>query len=159
MIEVAPNITINKAVKSDVAEIIKIASEGNLSYWSFEDYCNEVERSNSVLMVAKSVNENVGFISARLIINSYTFAEIYNIGVAETQRNKKIGKKLLLELFDKCMQAAIQEIWLEVRISNLTAITFYKKMGFEIVHTRKNFYANPSEDALVMRYKFTSEGL
>jgi ribosomal-protein-alanine N-acetyltransferase len=39
---------------------------------------------------------------------------------------------------------------LEVRQSNASALTLYKKLGFEVMGTRKNYYTKPDEDAFVM---------
>ena len=39
---------------------------------------------------------------------------------------------------------------LEVRSSNQPAINLYKKLGFTEAGTRKNFYAKPVEDAIIM---------
>ena len=40
---------------------------------------------------------------------------------------------------------------LEVRASNVPAISLYEKLGFYEVGRRKNYYRNPREDALIMR--------
>lgn len=64
-------------------------------------------------------------------------AEINNIGVVEKFRRMGIAKAL----FDSAYNAAKAEKWyLEVRESNLGAISFYEKLGFERVGMRKNFY-------------------
>jgi ribosomal-protein-alanine N-acetyltransferase len=39
---------------------------------------------------------------------------------------------------------------LEVRISNMPARALYKKLGFELIGLRKDYYINPAEDALVL---------
>jgi ribosomal-protein-alanine N-acetyltransferase len=44
-----------------------------------------------------------------------------------------------------------ESIWLEVRESNTAALTFYQKNDFNRMYTRKNFYTNPSENAIVMK--------
>jgi ribosomal-protein-alanine N-acetyltransferase len=49
-----------------------------------------------------------------------------------------------------------KECYLEVRESNLAAITLYKKLGFEIARTIRNYYAD-GEDAFVMAVKLTSD--
>jgi ribosomal-protein-alanine N-acetyltransferase len=47
-------------------------------------------------------------------------------------------------------------IFLEVRPSNIAAISLYKKMGFKQVGVRKGYYPNGDqerEDALILRRK------
>ena len=43
---------------------------------------------------------------------------------------------------------------LEVRESNASAIALYEKCGFEQVGMRKNFYAKPTENAVLMTKYF-----
>ena len=47
---------------------------------------------------------------------------------------------------------------LDVRISNETAIHFYKAAGFVEDGVRKNFYANPPEDAILMSCEVETSG-
>jgi len=47
-------------------------------------------------------------------------------------------------------EAGATFITLEVRQSNTSALTLYRKLGFEIMGTRKNYYTKPDEDAYVM---------
>ena len=35
---------------------------------------------------------------------------------------------------------SIERVILEVRVDNYSAIRLYKKLGFNIIHTRKNYY-------------------
>ncbi len=42
--------------------------------------------------------------------------------------------------------------FLEVRESNRAAINLYLSMGFEIVGTRPEYYRDPAEAAIVMRF-------
>ena len=44
----------------------------------------------------------------------------------------------------------ISYINLEVRESNNNAVSLYEKHGFENCGIRKNFYENPTEDAVIM---------
>jgi len=39
-----------------------------------------------------------------------------------------------------------------VRRSNNAAIALYYKFGFRFVYERRNYYSEPVEDALVMKY-------
>ena len=47
------------------------------------------------------------------------------------------------------IQESVKLVTLEVRKENIPAIELYKKFGFEIVTTRKNYYQN-QEDAYLM---------
>ena len=47
-------------------------------------------------------------------------------------------------------ERALEQISLEVRESNLSAIALYQSLGFYEAGRRRRFYRNPSEDALVM---------
>ena len=78
-----------------------------------------------------------------------------NIGVLEKFRRMGIAKAL----FDSAYNAAKAEKWyLEVRESNLGAISFYEKLGFERVGMRKNFYTAPTENAVLMALQPTENG-
>lgn len=66
----------------------------------------------------------------------YDRVEIDYIIVDKNYRKKGIGS-LLLKQVEK---NKLNNITLEVRESNIYAINFYKKNGFEIVAIRKNYY-------------------
>jgi ribosomal-protein-alanine N-acetyltransferase len=60
------------------------------------------------------------------------------------------AKDVLLKVFEECTKRGIVFISLEVRESNVPAISLYQSLGFTIEGTRKNFYSNPRENAFVM---------
>lgn len=138
--------------ETDVVEVKKMEAEINLSPWSIEDYFNEIKRTDSISLVAKVNEKIIGFIVARLIISENTSyeIEIYNICVAKKHRRNSIGKTFIEELI-KTSKQNISSIWLDVRKSNDSALSFYKKLDFKIVYTRKSFYRNPTEDGLVLK--------
>ena len=57
-----------------------------------------------------------------------------------------LTRKLIKELFTLGMQ----EIFLEVRISNIPAISLYRRLGFTVKGVRKSYYSEPTEDAYIM---------
>ena len=73
------------------------------------------------------------------------FTEILNFCVLDKYQNQGIGKLL----FDEVLKVSEGIISLEVRVSNLNAISFYEKRGFEKTLIRKNYYSN-GEDAILM---------
>ncbi|CAN1325159.1 N-alpha-acetyltransferase 50 [Linum perenne] len=54
----------------------------------------------------------------------------------------KLGTKLLNHVLDLSGKQNIAEIYLHVQTNNEEAINFYKKFGFEITETIKNYYTN-----------------
>ena len=61
---------------------------------------------------------------------------------------------LVQQVLDDCRAAGASFVSLEVRESNLPAITLYRKMGFVEMGKRKRYYEN-GEDALMMEYLFS----
>jgi len=73
--------------------------------------------------------------------------QILNIAVKQSARNRQIGSLLLKSALE---YKDIELFTLEVRESNLPAINLYKKLGFKIDGVRKNYYARPKENAILM---------
>ena len=65
-------------------------------------------------------------------------------------RKKGIGEKLFCAFLEEGIKKGMTAFTLEVRAGNKGAVALYEKCGFENVGTRKNFYDNPKEDAIIM---------
>ncbi|HOP65796.1 MAG TPA: GNAT family N-acetyltransferase [Bacilli bacterium] len=78
---------------------------------------------------------------------SYEVIDIINIVVEENHRNLKVASKLMEYMFND-IPKNIQKFGLDVNVNNLKAINLYKKYGFKIVNTRKNYYGK--DDAYLM---------
>ncbi len=77
--------------------------------------------------------------------------EIYNIAVSPVWRCSGIATKLLAMALSLAVRCKIQTAFLEVRPSNVAALTLYEKFGFTQCGRRKGYYTDTGEDALVMR--------
>ena len=51
----------------------------------------------------------------------------------------------------------VKNALVEVRVSNMPAITVYEKSGFTTIDIRKNYYKNNGENAYVMVRDFSNE--
>ena len=51
----------------------------------------------------------------------------------------------------------VKKAIVEVRVSNMPAITVYEKAGFSTIDIRKNYYKNNGENAYVMIRDFSNE--
>jgi ribosomal-protein-alanine N-acetyltransferase len=62
-----------------------------------------------------------------------------------------VGRRLFAALAVELSAAAATSVHLEVRSSNAPALAFYAALGFEEVGRRPRYYADPVEDALLLR--------
>jgi len=76
--------------------------------------------------------------------------QVNNVAVHPDHRGRGLGEAMMRYAIAKVRAAGAGFITLEVRQSNTAAVTLYKKLGFEILGARKNYYTRPDEDAHVM---------
>ena len=143
---------------SHIGDLIRIADETNLSTWTAQNYLDELQIPESIMLRLESGgNETIGFIVGRIVqggtVDLELDSEIYNVAVVENEQKKGLGQRLFDGFADKCIELNIGNIWLEVRASNQKAIRFYEQNGFEHIQSRNNFYENPREHALLMKLK------
>ncbi len=139
-----------------IGDLIRIGESSNLSPWSANSYLDELKNPESIMLrLVSDENETVGFIVGRFVIGGEIEieydAEIYNIAVIDRLQGNGFGQILFDAFLAKCSDRDVANIWLEVRESNVRAIAFYEKNGFERVQTRSHFYDNPREHAILMR--------
>jgi len=77
-------------------------------------------------------------------------AHITTIGVDPAQRGRGLGELLLLCMFDEAVERGANWLTLEVRVTNAAAQALYRKYGFTAHGTRKRYYSDNNEDALIM---------
>lgn len=87
---------------------------------------------------------------------SFDEAGITNVAVSPEYRRQGIGRQLVTSAKAAAKNAAVNTMFLEVRVSNAPAISLYRKMGFENLGIRKNFYDHPAEDAYIMSCDLTA---
>lgn len=140
----------------DIAELIALGEEANLSAWSQQNYLDEIKNPHSIMLrLEGDSNDLIGFIVGRLVtapdVEDAVDAEIYNIAVDNQYRRRGHAQRILNEFCARCRASCVRSVWLEVRESNHPAIRLYEKNGFQTVTKRRDFYSNPPEDGLLMR--------
>ena len=84
-------------------------------------------------------------------------AQLLNLSVVPDARRGGLGSALLAQFLDDARRLGAEQVFLEVRVSNVPAIALYQRAGFESVARRESYYpagrdGGPREDALVMRH-------
>ncbi len=77
-------------------------------------------------------------------------AHIVSIGVRSEYRGFGLGELLLISAIEQAIEMDSRVVTLEVRVSNYVAQNLYKKYKFTERGTRKGYYSDNREDALIM---------
>ncbi len=142
-------ISIKRMTPEDIDGVITIEEQAyGDHHWSRDSFMNELnnELARYYSLFNKN-NELCGYAGCWHILDE---AHITNIAISANHRRKKYGEALLKRVIDDCYLEKIKYITLEVRVSNQAAINLYTKYGFTSFGTRKGYYQNNNEDALIM---------
>ena len=143
-------ITIRPMNRNDIETVVAIeeASYGK-HHWSKEAFYNELAANDVARYFCAETQDGqvVGYVGTWQILEE---AHITNISVNPDFRRKHIGEALLHHAIESCYENEIKYITLEVRVSNEKAVNLYTKYGFKSLGTRKQYYQDNNEDALIM---------
>ena len=136
-------VEIKKGRSQDAATILAVMEEvyGH-SPWKLEQIQADIEQASSTYFLALDEGQLLGFVAIQETLYE---AEVLQIAVKPAFQGQGLAQQLLAQLPDQ------KEIFLEVRVSNQVAQGLYKKMHFEEIARRKNYYHDPVEDAVIMK--------
>ncbi len=122
--------------------------------WSEKMLREELWNDSAVVIAAEGEDGTVlGYAGLQTVLDE---GYINNVAVAPQFRRQGIADELI-SAFVRLGQAKLAFLTLEVRASNAPAIALYEKHGFQAVGRRKNYYDDPTEDAVLMTLKFGVE--
>ena len=130
----------------DETAIARLEKECFSEPWS-EKAITESLENGTFFFVFEEEGEILGYAGLQTVLDE---GYVTNIAVTSNARKKGIGSALTEKIISFGKEKKLSFVTLEVRESNLAAISLYKKFGFKTVGKRKNFYTAPSEDALIM---------
>lgn len=139
----------------DIEEVVGIEKECFSVPWSSESFLLELKSKIAYYLVA--VNDEglvVGYGGMWLIVGE---GNITNIGVRSDYRRMGIASLIVEGLISFGVISNLFVINLEVRSSNIAAISLYKNYGFIEVGNRKDYYRKPNEDALLLSLALNEE--
>ena len=130
---------------SDVPRVLAIERRAFPTPWSMAMFVLELSKPSGICLAAIQAPALVGY----LICSRYDEAyHLMNIAVDPDRRRQGIARALLDAMLDRAGHDA--NYTLEVRVSNTGAIALYERYGFRTVGTRRHYYSDNGEDALIM---------
>ena len=126
--------------------------------WSEDALRDELWNDSAVVIVAEGEDGTVlGYAGLQTVLDE---GYINNVAVDPRFRRQGVAGQLI-EAFLRFGAARLAFLTLEVRASNAPAIALYEKYGFAQAGRRRDYYDDPTEDALLMtrRFNYGTEGI
>ena len=136
-----------RSVPADATGIAKLEEEIFSDPWSYRDVQDLICTEGSMCFTAIDGGEVIAYVIGRLIAPE---GAIYRVAVKPEKRQRGIGYRLLDYAVKTSKGHGLERLFLEVRSKNLPAVKLYTAYGFKQIGTRKNYYKNPTDDALIM---------
>jgi [ribosomal protein S18]-alanine N-acetyltransferase len=131
----------------DIASILTIQLAcPEIAQWNARDY-ERVTKGEMAGWVFEEGRELLGFLVGRQVVAEM---EILNFAVRADARRKGIGDQLLQSALAWAASFSGEQVILEVRSANETALRFYERHKFQIGGRRRNYYSSPDDDALLL---------
>ena len=142
-------IYITQMTADDIESVVQIEAEAyGEHHWSKSSFYDEMNNNLAKYYCAKTEDgELVGYAGTWHIIDE---GHITTIAVKKSHLRNHIGEAIVVKIIEDCYKAKIKYLTLEVRVSNSPAIGLYTKYGFNSLGTRKGYYQDNNEDALIM---------
>ena len=116
--------------------------------WSENAIAGELNNPLALWIVAVEGATVAGYVGSQSVLGE---ADMMNIAVSNEYRRQGIAQELIKCLVARLCSNGVHCLTLEVRASNAAAISLYEKLQFQQVGRRPDYYANPKEDALILR--------
>lgn len=141
--------------EKDLKDIIEIEENNFLDCWTLKQYDYDLNANEFAFLFAViHEGELIGYVDFWITFDQAT---INKIAIKKEYQKRGIGLILLEDTLSRIQSAEVNTITLEVRVSNLKAISLYQKVGFKTCVIKKNYY-DDGEDAYYMIKELNQNG-
>lgn len=141
-----PLVHVRQMTEDDIDAVMAIEVASYPVPWKCEHFSDEIAARYSWPLVAVEEGNVIGYVC---LMSLFEEAQILNIAVLQSRQGRGVARMLLEHAFSLALEKGAETMSLEVRASNITAISLYKKLGFTRVGIRTGYYES-MEDAILM---------
>jgi ribosomal-protein-alanine N-acetyltransferase len=139
------SLTIRPLGYADLPQVIAIERRAFPTAWSLGMFVLELSKPSGICLAASRDGKLVGYLICARYADVW---HLMNIAVDPAVRGQGVGTALLEQMVARAGEDAAYT--LEVRPSNATAIALYERFGFRSAGTRRRYYHDTGEDAVIM---------
>ncbi len=132
---------------ADIGLIEQVERRAYPTPWSRTMFAGEIAKPTSRCFGAFDVDRLAGYVIVSRYVDQW---HVMNVAVDEPYRRRGLAEMLLGDLFVATRLDGTRGYTLEVRVSNHGAIRLYERLGFVPTGTRRMYYTDNREDALIM---------
>jgi len=143
------HLVIRRMLESDVPKVVESERLGYAFPWS-EGIFRDCIRAGYHCRVMEVDQQ---FAAYAVLSAGAGEAHVLNVCVRPEYRFRGLGRRMMEHLFDVARASGADDLFLEVRPSNVTAVRLYESLGLQQVGLRRGYYQAEQgrEDAIVMR--------
>lgn len=134
---------------ADMGEVMAVERSAYAAGWPVTAFERELTQNAMARYVVLRAPEGgvAGFAGLWLMVDE---AHVVTVAVLPEERRKQYGRALVHALMTVAIEHQMALATLEVRTSNEAARALYRAYGFYEVGTRKKYYSDNHEDAVIM---------
>jgi [ribosomal protein S18]-alanine N-acetyltransferase len=135
--------------EADLDGVLHVEAESFSNPWTRAMYAWELQNRSvcHIYVVRTDACPVAAFCAFWLVFDEI---HINNVAVLPEMRGHGMGTTLLQHVLSEGRRLGAKRATLEVRASNEGALRLYDRLGFYVAATRRNYYSNPVEDALIL---------
>lgn len=146
-------VVIREIEEKDCEEIAQLEKQCFSMPWNLDMIKQALWQQNNFFLVAEYGDKIVGYIG---MVNSGIEGDILNLAVSVEMRRQGIATLLMETLLQFAQSKGMEQLFLEVRESNMEAIQLYQKQHWKKIYVRKNYYQSPLENGVIMTVDLTT---
>lgn len=136
------NNTIQILNTKNTEDIMLVEKQLENTILSYNSVKNDIQDNTYTFAIITYNNEVAGYIN---YANCVDHTDLISVAIIPKFRGLGLAKKLITQM----EKSSIYPILLEVRESNTPALKLYETLNYTAINIRKNYYSNPTENAVI----------